>query len=158
MTFSTLSTCTFAMHNFAMHNLAIPNLEMQKIFASTLFSIRLKWPLIFVFGVLISIIVAISAFAISEIKKRNSKNYKIKSSKTLATSFLTSFSLDEDLQGSICSRKWRLWNILRRICALMLSLALLCTLAISARPSRVLDANEQSSSRDIVLCLSLIHI
>lgn len=155
MTFSTLSTCTFAIHNFAMHNLAIPNLEMSKIFASTLFSMRLKWPLIFVFGILISVIVAISAFAISEIKKRNSKSYKIKSSKILETSFLTSFSLDEDLKGSICSRRWRLWNILRRTCALMLSITLLCTLAISARPSRVLDANEQSSSRDIVLCLDV---
>lgn len=145
MTFSTLSTCT----------LAIPNLAMCKIFASTLFSMRLKWPLVLVFGVLIALVVSILVFVISEIKKYNYKTHKLESLKALKTSFLTSFTLDEDLQGSICARKWRLWIILRRICALMLSLALLCTLTLSARPSRVLDADEQSSSRDIVLCLDV---
>ena len=145
MTFSTLSFSTLC--NCQIYN--------YSTLVSSIFSMRLKWPIVLFFGVLASVIILITVLVISEVKRHSLNNHSYNSQNILESSFLRTFTLDEDLQGSLCARKWRLWNILRKFSFIMLILALICTTILSSRPSRVLNANEQSSSRDIVLCLDV---
>ncbi|OKY55826.1 vWA domain-containing protein [Gardnerella vaginalis] len=145
MTFSTLSFSTLC--NCQIYN--------YSTLVSSIFSMRLKWPIVLFFSVLASVIILITVLVISEVKRHSLNNHSYNSRNILESSFLRTFTLDEDLQGSLCARKWRLWNILRKFSFIMLILALICTTILSSRPSRVLNANEQSSSRDIVLCLDV---
>lgn len=83
-------------------------------------------------------------------KKSKSSKKNIENIGTLYT-----FSIDDDLQGTIASRLWRKWIILRRTATILLVLSLISALGLFARPSKISDAHEQASTRDIVLCLDV---
>lgn len=83
-------------------------------------------------------------------KKSKSSKKNIENISTLYT-----FSIDDDLQGTIASRLWRKWIILRRTATILLVLSLISALGLFARPSKISDAHEQASTRDIVLCLDV---
>lgn len=65
------------------------------------------------------------------------------------------FSLDDDLNTESASRLFRQWRILSRLAAVMLAIALMLTIALTARPGTVDESEEKASSRDIVLCLDV---
>lgn len=65
------------------------------------------------------------------------------------------FSLDDDLNTELASRLFRQWRILSRLAAVMLAIALMLTIALTARPGTVDESEEKASSRDIVLCLDV---
>lgn len=66
-----------------------------------------------------------------------------------------SFSLDDDLNTETASRLFRLWRTLSRLAAVLLTLSLVVSVALVARPSQVDEGEERAGSRDIVLCLDV---
>lgn len=66
-----------------------------------------------------------------------------------------SFSLDDDLNMETASRLFRRWRTLSRLAAVLLTLALVVSVALVARPSQVDEGEERAGSRDIVLCLDV---
>lgn len=124
---------------------------MSNLFES-LWPWRWCWPLVLLVGIVISVIVVLLVLASSWLQSLvKSKQFTehVHSEENYV------FTLDDNLQGILASRSWRRWRLLRRFSSIMLSLTLLSTLALAARPARVFNANEQASSRDIVLCLDV---
>lgn len=124
---------------------------MSNLFES-LWPWRWCWPLVLLVGIVISVIVVLLVLASSWLQSLvKSKQFTehVHSEESYV------FTLDDNLQGILASRSWRRWRLLRRFSSIMLSLTLLSTLALAARPARVFNANEQASSRDIVLCLDV---
>ena len=124
---------------------------MSNLFES-LWPWRWCWPLVLLVGIVISVIVVLLVLASSWLQSLvKSKQFTehVHSEENYV------FTLDDNLQGILASIAWRRWRLLRRFASIMLSLTLLSTLALAARPARVFNANEQASSRDIVLCLDV---
>lgn len=124
---------------------------MSNLFES-LWPWRWCWPFVLLVGIVISVIVVLLVLASSWLQSLvKSKQFteRVYSEENYV------FTLDDNLQGILASRSWRRWRLLRRFASIMLSLTLLSTLALAARPARVFNANEQASSRDIVLCLDV---
>lgn len=124
---------------------------MSNLFES-LWPWRWCWPFVLLVGIVISVIVVLLVLASSWLQSLvKSKQFTehVHSEENYV------FTLDDNLQGILASRAWRRWRLLRRFASIMLSLTLLSTLALAARPARVFNANEQASSRDIVLCLDV---
>lgn len=124
---------------------------MSNLFES-LWPWRWCWPFVLLVGIVISVIVVLLVLASSWLQSLvKSKQFteRVYSEENYV------FTLDDNLQGILASRAWRRWRLLRRFASIMLSLTLLSTLALAARPARVFNANEQASSRDIVLCLDV---
>lgn len=124
---------------------------MSNLFES-LWPWRWCWPLVLLVGIVISVIVVLLVLASSWLQSLvKSKQF----TKHVHSEENYVFTLDDNLQGILASIAWRRWRLLRRFASIMLSLTLLSTLALAARPARVFNANEQASSRDIVLCLDV---
>lgn len=124
---------------------------MSNLFES-LWPWRWCWPFVLLVGIVISVIVVLLVLASSWLQSLvKSKQFTehVHSEENYV------FTLDDNLQGILASIAWRRWRLLRRFASIMLSLTLLSTLALAARPARVFNANEQASSRDIVLCLDV---
>lgn len=126
---------------------------MSKIF-ETLWPWRFKWPLIFAAGILVCLVIFAVLIIGDVIRQHILKKQYQKHHHNLNQKFYT-FTFDEDLQGSLASRSWYMWRRLKRFATAMLVLSLLGSLATASRPSRVFNADEQISSRDIVLCLDV---
>lgn len=126
---------------------------MSKIF-ETLWPWRFKWPLIFAAGILVCLVIFAVLIIGDVIRQHILKKQYQKHHHNLNQKFYT-FTFDEDLQGSLASHSWYTWRRLKRCATAMLVLSLLGSLAIASRPSRVFNADEQISSRDIVLCLDV---
>lgn len=65
------------------------------------------------------------------------------------------FDIDDDLATEEGRHAMHVWRRLNRFAALLASLALIVTLVFVGRPSHVTTEDEQSSQRDIVLCLDV---
>lgn len=126
---------------------------MSKIF-ETLWPWRFKWPLIFAAGILVCLVIFAVLIIGDVIRQHILKKQYQKHHHNLNQKFYT-FTFDEDLQGSLASHSWYMWRRLKRFATAMLVLSLLGSLATASRPSRVFNADEQISSRDIVLCLDV---
>lgn len=126
---------------------------MSKIF-ETLWPWRFKWPLIFAAGILVCLVIFAVLIIGDVIRQHILKKQYQKHHHNLNQKFYT-FTFDEDLQGSLTSHSWYMWRRLKRFATAMLVLSLLGSLATASRPSRVFNADEQISSRDIVLCLDV---
>lgn len=120
----------------------------------TLWPWRWQWPLFFAAFIALCIVVFVIVLLFDTVRHHGLKNKHRKNSKNLTQKFYT-FTLDDDLQGAVASRSWYIWRTLRRFATIALSLSLLGSIAVAARPSRVFNADEQVSSRDIVLCLDV---
>jgi hypothetical protein len=66
-----------------------------------------------------------------------------------------SWNLAADLGNEEVSRQYRLWRTLKRVAFGLLALAIVCSVALIGRPSTVNSQDEQSNTRDIVLCLDV---
>lgn len=126
---------------------------MSKIF-ETLWPWRFKWPLIFAAGILVCLVIFAVLIIGDVIRQHILKKQYQKHHHNLNQKFYT-FTFDEDLQGPLASHSWYMWRRLKRCATAMLVLSLLGSLATASRPSRVFNADEQISSRDIVLCLDV---
>ena len=65
------------------------------------------------------------------------------------------FSLDTDLATELAGSRFRQWRILNRVAVTLLIAALAVSAILLARPSKVNEADERDSSRDIILCLDV---
>jgi hypothetical protein len=66
-----------------------------------------------------------------------------------------SWNISADLHNEEVSRQYRLWATLKRIAFALLTLAIISSVALIGRPSTVNSEDEQSNTRDIVLCLDV---
>lgn len=115
---------------------------------------RWQWPLFFASAILLCAVLFAIIFIFSIFKQRSLEKKYQDHQRNVLQNFYT-FTFDEDLQGAVASRSWHVWRTLRRVSTTALVLSLLGSIAVAARPSRVFNANEQVSSRDIVLCLDV---
>ena len=115
---------------------------------------RWQWPLFFASAILLCAVLFAIIFIFSIFKQRSLEKKYQNHQRNVLQNFYT-FTFDEDLQGAVASRSWHVWRTLRRVSTTALVLSLLGSIAVAARPSRVFNANEQVSSRDIVLCLDV---
>lgn len=115
---------------------------------------RWQWPLFFASAILLCAVLFAIIFIFSIFKQRSLEKKYQDHQRNVLQNFYT-FTFDEDLQGAVASRSWHVWRTLRRASTAALVLSLLGSIAVAARPSRVFNANEQVSSRDIVLCLDV---
>lgn len=115
---------------------------------------RWQWPLFFASAILLCAVLFAIIFIFSIFKQRSLEKKYQDHQRNVLQNFYT-FTFDEDLQGTVASRSWHVWRTLRRVSTTALVLSLLGSIAVAARPSRVFNANEQVSSRDIVLCLDV---
>lgn len=127
---------------------------MSKNIWGILWPWRWQWPLFFAFGLLLFAIIFAAIYTAGAIHHRSLQKKYHEYSNKLDKKFYT-FTLDDDLQGTIASNSWYMWRLLRRFATAFLTLSLITSLAVAARPSRVFNADEQVSSRDIVLCLDV---
>ncbi len=115
---------------------------------------RWQWPLLFALGVLTCVTILVVVLIVDSIRQHMLKKQYQNLHHTVAQKFYT-FTLDDDLQGAVASHSWYMWRMLSRFATAALVFSILGSLAVAARPSRVFNANEQVSSRDIVLCLDV---
>ncbi|MFW0895590.1 vWA domain-containing protein [Gardnerella sp. Marseille-Q9179] len=115
---------------------------------------RWQWPLLFVAGVVISVAIFAILLILDSIRSNILKK-KYKSQASNITRKFYTFTFDNDLQGTTTSHSWYMWRMFRRFATAALVLSLCSALAVASRPARVFNANEQVSSRDIVLCLDV---
>lgn len=138
-----------------------------------LFQWKLKWPIVIVFGLLLCILTISCVLLINLVLQKNRKKSweslmlkadndllkKLENSESNSSirnnNALYTFNLDNDLQGTITSRALRKWIILKRISTILLIFSFIIATFLIARPSKIYDAKEQASTRDIVLCLDV---
>ncbi|RFT34651.1 VWA domain-containing protein, partial [Bifidobacteriaceae bacterium NR019] len=115
---------------------------------------RWQWPLLFVAGVVVSVAIFAVLLILDSIRSNILKK-KYKSQTSNITRKFYTFTFDNDLQGTTTSHSWYMWRMFRRFATAALVVSLCSALAVASRPARVFNANEQVSSRDIVLCLDV---
>lgn len=138
-----------------------------------LFQWKLKWPIVIVLGLLLCILTISCVLLINLVLQKNRKKSweslmlkadndllkKLENSESNSSirnnNALYTFNLDNDLQGTITSRALRKWIILKRISTILLIFSFIIATFLIARPSKIYDAKEQASTRDIVLCLDV---
>lgn len=127
-------------------------------FLPTLWPWRLRWPWLLLAALIIVCITAGVSLSIALYKQHQRKRTQsIASTRQTEQDCLIrqTFSLDTDLQTPMMSRTWRAWKLLNRFALILLMMSLVLSVTLLARPSRISDAREQASSRDIILCLDV---
>ena len=120
----------------------------------TIWPWKWQWPLFFVVSVLFCAIIFIAIFLYDIIRQHLLQKKYQKNHGDSSQEFYT-FTFDDDLQGAFANHSWYMWRMFRKFATIALSLSLLGSIAVASRPARVFNANEQVSSRDIVLCLDV---
>ncbi len=127
---------------------------MSKNWWEALWPWKWQWPLLLVAGVVLSAVLIGLVLVCDMLHERKLKKQYCEHQHSESNNFYT-FTLDDDLQGAVTSRIWHEWRIMKRCASVMLTISLVGALVTAARPARVLNADEQVSSRDIVLCLDV---
>lgn len=107
---------------------------------------RWQWPWAACIAIVAAFAIASAAMALALWRERRADR---------RDTSLKSYSLDDDLNTEYASTLFHRWRIFGRIAASALTIALILSIALVARPSRISAGREQASSRDIVLCLDV---